>query len=282
MDRLDAHRTFFADLITAAAGIPNNRVRGAFASIHRESFLGPGPWRVFVGGGYITTPNADPAFLYQDVTIAISEDKKVNNGQPMLHAMSLAALDPEPGETVIHVGAGNGYYTAVLSKLVGPAARVFAYEIDTEIAGRATANLASLPSVSVYARSGAEAPLPPCDLCYVNAGATMPLDVWLDALRPGGRLLFPLTPDGPNRTPGAGGMLLITRTVTDKFDARFVMPVMFIPCVGARDEETAKKLAIAFKKGDMSSVRSLHRSNLPNDTCWCAGDGWWLSTVPND
>lgn len=282
MDRLNAHRTFFADLVTAAAGKSNSRVNAAFAAIRRETFLGPGPWRIFVGGGYITTPGTDPAFLYQDVVVAISEEKKINNGQPTLHAISLATLDPKPGETVIHIGAGTGYYTAVLCNLVGPTGHVAAYEIDTALARRATNILGSLSNVSVYARSGTEAPLPACDVCYVNAAATMPLNIWLDALRPGGRLLFPLTPDGPNGTPGAGGMLLITRVVTGKFDARFVMPVMFIPCVGARDEETAKRLAIAFKRGDMGNVRSLHRGDLPDNTCWCAGDGWWLSTAPND
>lgn len=281
MTRLEAHRVFFADLITAAVGVQNSSLTAAFASVRRESFLGPGPWRVFVGAGYITTPSADPAFLYQDVAIAISEQKKVNNGQPMLHAISMAALDPKPGETAIHIGAGTGYYTAVLSNLVGPTGQVFAYEIDAEIAGRATANLASIPNVSINARSGAEAPLPACDLCYVNAGATMPLDIWLDALWPGGRLLFPLTPDGPNGTPGAGGMLLVTRKGTDVFDARFVMPVMFIPCAGARDEESAEALANAFQRGDMNNVRSLHRNSFPDETCWFAGKGWWLSTAPN-
>jgi protein-L-isoaspartate(D-aspartate) O-methyltransferase len=281
MDRLEAHRTFFANLITAAAGKPS-RLNAAFASTPREAFLGPGPWRIFVGGGYISTPSSDPALLYQDVVVAISEEKKVNNGQPTLHAISLATLDPKPGDTAIHIGAGTGYYTAVLCNLVGPTGRVFAYEIETELASRATTNLASLSNVTVYAQSGAEASLPACNVCYVNAGATMPLNIWLDALRPGGRLLFPLTPDGPNGAPGAGGMLLITRVGTKQFDARFVMPVMFVPCAGARDEETAKRLATAFKRGDMSNVRSLHRSDLPDNSCWCAGDGWWLSTAPNN
>src|SRR5215475_975158 len=120
MDRLEAHRSFFANLVTAAVGKPNSRVTAAFASIQRENFLGPGPWRIFVGGRYISTPSADPAFLYQDVTVALSEEKNINNGQPTLHAASLTALDPYEGDTVIHVGAGAGYYTALLHNLVGP------------------------------------------------------------------------------------------------------------------------------------------------------------------
>ena len=115
---------------------------------------------------------------------------------------------------------------------------------------------------------------------YVNAGATAPLDVWLDALQLNGRLLFPLTPaDGPGGMPGAGGMILVTRTGTDHFDARFVCAAMFVSCFGARDEETAQKLSAAFKRGDSNHVRTLRRNSKPDDSCWCAGNGWWLSTV---
>jgi protein-L-isoaspartate(D-aspartate) O-methyltransferase len=281
MGRLEAHRSFFANLVTAAAGKPNSRIAAAFASTPRENFLGPGPWRIFVGGTYITTPSADPAFLYQDVIVALSEEKKINNGQPTLHAVSLTTLDPKEGETVIHVGAGTGYYTALLRNLVGSRGQVFAYEINPELGGRAKTNLADFPNVTVYTRSGTESPMPACDICYVNAGATMPLDAWLDALRPKGKLLFPLTPDGPGGAPAPGGMLLITRTAAENFDARFIMPVMFTPCLGARDEQTAQTLAAAFKRGDMGNVRSLHRDGIADGSCWCAGDRWWLSTAPN-
>jgi protein-L-isoaspartate(D-aspartate) O-methyltransferase len=285
VDRIEAHRKFYADLITTMAGTPNGRLTAALAATPRERFLGPGPWRIFVGGGYITTPTDDPAFLYQDVVVALSETQKINNGQPVLHTVCLATLSPQEGDTVVHVGAGTGYYTALLSRLTAPGGKVFAYEIEPSLAEQAKANLADMPNVSVHAQSGSEGPLPACDVLYVSAGATAPLNLWLDALRPGGRLLFPLTPDGPGGTPGPGGMLLITRKPEEndaRFDARFIMPVMFIPCVGARDEETAKKLAEAFKRGDMKNVRSLRRNSSPDETCWCAGNGWWLSAAAND
>jgi protein-L-isoaspartate(D-aspartate) O-methyltransferase len=120
--------------------------------------------------------------------------------------------------------------------------------------------------------------LPTCDVIYVNAGATDPMDVWLDALRPGGRVLFPLTP-----AQGAGGMLLLTRTAADGgFTARFVCQAMFIPCFGARDDEVAKRLTEAFQAGGLRNVQSLRRHTPPDSTCWCSGRGWWLSTAPLD
>jgi protein-L-isoaspartate(D-aspartate) O-methyltransferase len=268
-------------LITTSAGAAKNeRLKDAFASTPRERFTGTGPWKVFAGGNYVETPTDDPAFLYQDVVVGLAPERRINNGQPVLHAINLAVLNVKQGEKVLHVGAGTGYYTAVLARLTGATGTVVAYEVEHDLALNAIQNLSDFSNVTVQERSGSEAPLPVCDAIYVNAGATAPLNVWLDALQLNGRLLFPLTPaDGPGGMPGAGGMLLVTRTGTDHFDARFVCAAMFVPCFGARDEETAQKLSAAFKRGDSNNVRTLRRNSKPDDTCWCAGDGWWLSTA---
>jgi protein-L-isoaspartate(D-aspartate) O-methyltransferase len=278
MERLEAHRVFFADLITTIAGVPKSRLTSAFATTPRERYFDPGPWEVFAGRGYIQTPSGDPAFLYQDIVVGLAAESKINNGQPVLHAVCLAALNLEEGETVVHIGAGAGYYSAVLAKLTGPTGKVFSYEIEPTLAAKATRNLVELPNVTVYQRSGAEGALPDCRIIYVNAGATGPLDIWLDALQVGGRLLVPITPDALEEAPCAGAMLMVTHVAEQRFDARFLMPVMFIPCMGARDVETAKSLAAAFKRGDSGKVRSLRRKTPPDETCWCSGTDWWLST----
>jgi protein-L-isoaspartate(D-aspartate) O-methyltransferase len=268
-------------LVTTSAGAAKNeRLKDAFASTPRERFVGAGPWKVFAGGDYVKTPTDDPAFLYQDVVVALAPERRINNGQPVLHAINLAALNVKQGEKVLHVGAGTGYYTAVLARLTGATGTVVAYEVERDLAQNAIQNLSDFSSVTVQERSGSETPLPVCDAIYVNAGATAPLDIWLDALQLNGRLLFPLTPtDGPGGMPGAGGMLLVTRNDTNRFDARIVCPAMFVPLVGARDEQTARKLSVAFKRGDFRNVRSLRRNSQPDETCWCAGDGWWLSNA---
>lgn len=278
MATLEAHKRFFAEMITASAGVRDSTLTNAFATVPRERFLGPGPWKVSTGHGYVTTPSDDPVFIYQDVVVALDEARRINNGQPALHAVCLAALHVEEGEAVVHIGAGTGYYTAILAELVGPAGRVFAYEIDPALAQRASKALSGLSSVTLLPHSGSEGRLPACDAIYVSAGATRPLDLWLDALRPSGRLLFPLTPDGHGNISGAGGMLLVSAS-KDQFSARFVCPVMIIECAGGRDPETGKKLAQAFRRGNADQVRSLRRGTSPDETAWFAGDGWWLSTV---
>jgi protein-L-isoaspartate(D-aspartate) O-methyltransferase len=275
MERIPASRLFFANLITANAGIPpGSELAAAFASTPREQFVGPPPWKIFTRQGYIQTPSDDPAVLYQDVVVSLGSEAPLNNGQPSLHAACIAALAPRKGEQVVHVGAGTGYYTTLLAKLVGEIGTVDAYEIEPTLAQRATTNLAELPHVKVHLRSGAAGTLPQCDVLYVNAGATHPLAVWLDALRPNARLIFPLTP-----TEEPGAMLLITKQQAISYAARFLMQVQFVPCVGARDETAEKRLSQAFRKGSWSNVKSLRRNDAPDSTCWCSGPGWWLSTT---
>jgi protein-L-isoaspartate(D-aspartate) O-methyltransferase len=284
MNQIEPFRFVFARLISALAGLPaeERRLVEAFASVPRERFIGPGPWQFVTPTGYVTVPSDDPAFLYQDFAVALQPARHINNGQPSLHARCLAALQVKEGEKVIHVGAGSGYYTALLAKLTGSEGMVMAYEVDQHLAAQAAANLADFSNVSVQPSSGVEGPLPEGDVIYVNAGASAPANAWLDALRPGGRLLFPLT-----ATHGFGGMLLVTRIERNVFAAKFICAAAFIHCLGARDEETAQKLGEAFKTGELANprrtgglwdVRSLRRNNEPHSTCWFSGKGWWLST----
>jgi protein-L-isoaspartate(D-aspartate) O-methyltransferase len=275
VDRVQAHRLFFAKLVTASAAIaPGSELEAALASTPREQFVGPPPWKIFTSSGYFESPTDDPVHLYQDVVVSLDGKGHFNNGQPTLHACCLAALDPRKGERVIHVGAGTGYYTTLLAKLVGEEGAVDAYEIEPEFAKRARNNLAEYPYVTVHARSGTEGPLPECDVLYVNAGATEPLDVWLDALRPKGRLLFPMTP-----AEGNGAMLLITKQ-EGEFAAHFLLQVQFVPCIGARNERTGQRLSKAFRGSGWRNVKSLRRNEAVDESCWFAGDGWWLSTMP--
>ena len=61
----------------------------AFATVPREHFAGPGPWRLLSPWylqDYWTTEDADPRHLYNDVLVAIDEARRLNNGQPRLWA----------------------------------------------------------------------------------------------------------------------------------------------------------------------------------------------------
>jgi protein-L-isoaspartate(D-aspartate) O-methyltransferase len=76
------------------------------------------------------TPSADPVYLYIKGVIGILPERNLNNGEPSLHAALIASAAPQPGEHVVHIGAGVGYYTAIMAELVGASGRVTAIELD--------------------------------------------------------------------------------------------------------------------------------------------------------
>jgi protein-L-isoaspartate(D-aspartate) O-methyltransferase len=270
-DGIARRRRAYAAEVTR--GVSDPRIEAAFAAVPREDFAGPPPWRVGSGGLFGLTTSSDPARLYDDVLIAIDAKRGINNGQPSLHAHSIDALRVKEGDVVVQIGAGAGYYSAILSYLVGPEGRVVGYEIEHDIAERAKANLARYPQVEVRARSGAEN-LPKADAIYVNAAASHPLSAWLDALKVGGRLLFPL-----QAARSTGAMLLITRPKSgDSWPARFLSAVVFIACEGGQDATIASKLDEAFRHGGGERVRSLRFRAEPSRSDWFRADGWALST----
>ena len=284
-DRAAKLRAHYARTVAVKAGARDTPVERAFATVPREAFLGPAPWWIPVlrpwwvrnaALEYVQTPDDDLAFVYADHLIALDRARGIHNGEPTLHADCLQALAPQPGETLLHVGAGTGYYSAILAELVGPAGRVHAFEIDPELAARAAANLTAWPNVLLQARSGIADGLPKAHAVYVSAGITQPSFAWLDALLPGGRLLFPLQPEG-----GYGGMLLVTKPASGglTWPARFVSRAMFIACQARQDDATGRALAKAFGSDGWDRVRSLRLDNRPDQTCWCNGGDWWLSTA---
>jgi protein-L-isoaspartate(D-aspartate) O-methyltransferase len=269
-----AKRRAFAAEVARSAGVGDPRIEAAFAAVPREEFAGPPPWRVG-SGAFGSESVSDPERLYEDVLVGIDAERGINNGQPSLHAQALDALGVSEGETIVQIGAGAGYYTAILATLVGSRGRVVAYEIEPEIAERAAANLARYPQVEVRARSGVDE-LPAADAIYVSAAATHPLRAWLDALRVGGRLVFPLHAAGSN-----GAMLIVTRPERGAaWPARLFLGVVFIACAGAQDAEMGRKLDQAFRRGGQAGVRSLRLGGAPSETDWVRGEGWALSRDP--
>jgi protein-L-isoaspartate(D-aspartate) O-methyltransferase len=173
-----------------------------------------------------------------------------------------------PGEHAVHVGAGVGYYTAILHRLVGRHGKVTAIEFDSALAARLAANFAGASNIRVVSGDGAHVPFDSADIIYVNAGATKPADAWLDRLVEGGRLILPLTaaeyPAGDVRW---GAVFRIERRDHD-FHARWISGVAIFPCEGMHDAESEAALATAFEKGRVQEVTRLYRrDDVPEEDC---------------
>lgn len=272
---IETIRAAFAQELRYVAHIRSNRVVRAFATVPREHFLGPRPWRVAdQDGGYWDAPDDDPGAACHNVLFAIDAARNLNNGHPEFWGRLLDRLDIRAGDKVYHVGAGTGYYTAIMAELAGPEGLVIAAEIDPGLAERAHANLATMANVRVIATDGASYDPGPVDVIVVNAGATHPVPVWLQALMQGGRMLLPLTAETRH-----GTVLRIERLAEPgRYHAAAVSGVSIYPCAGARTPRAARLVARALGKGGQQFVRSLRLDRHAQDaTCWLHGDGYCFS-----
>ena len=282
MDReteLEIVRRAYAKQIMAAAGVTDRRVEAAFAAVRREDFLGRGPWQILRWDrGYVPTPTVDPLYLYADILVGIIPERNLNNGQPSLHALLIAAAAPRSGEHAVHIGAGVGYYTAILHRLVGRSGRITAIEFDPDLAERLATNFAGQRNVRIVQGDGSRVDFARADVIYINAGATRPADAWLDRLNEGGRLILPLTAANfPRGDVRHGAVFQITRQ-GDDFLAKRISGVAIFPCAGMRDAESEASLAAAFEKGRVQDVTRLYRrEDLPEEDCWVRGHGWCLA-----
>ena len=288
MDRqgeLSIIRAAYAKQILAAARVDDDaRLTAAFGAIRREDYVGTGPWPIMRWfRDYAITPDADPVYLYTDDLVGILPERRLNNGQPSLHAHLIHQATVAAGDHVVHVGTGTGYYTAILAHLAGSSGRVTGIEYEPELAARAKANFTGNPNVEIVEGDGAVVSLDQADVVYVNAGCTRPAENWLDRLADGGRLILPMTSDqgfsakSLERTASTGAVFRIKRRGNDYF-AHWISPVAIFPCAGSRDEASERALAEAFAKGGWQKVTRLYRDQeIAEERCWLRGSGWCLA-----
>jgi protein-L-isoaspartate(D-aspartate) O-methyltransferase len=287
---LDLRRRFFAEELEAVCRLRTLALVDAFAAVPRERFLPPGPWTVLVevvsGGapGLQTrvTPDADPARVCHNIGVAIDPARQLFNGHPGTIAPWIDALDISAGKHVLHIGCGLGYYTAVIAEVVGPSGRVVAFEADEALANGARANLRSYPRVDVRSGDTSGRLDGPFDAILINAGLTHPLDSWLDAVGPGGRVVLPLTSTmaAMGFNIGKGIVLLLSKQDAGDFSARSLGFVAIYSAVGVRDAAINGQLGKAMMSGPMrwQGITRLRRdTHETSPTCWLHGPTFCLS-----
>jgi protein-L-isoaspartate(D-aspartate) O-methyltransferase len=157
---------------------------------------------------------------YHDTPLPIGFDKTIS--QPFIVALMTDLLAPQAHETVLEVGTGLGYQTAILAEL---ARAVMSVEIVEEFGTEAGARLTRLGYRNVEIRIGdgsrGWAQHAPFDKILVAAAAEKPPSALLEQLRPGGRMVLPLG--------SAEGQLLtvVEKDAEGRIAGRASLPVRF-------------------------------------------------------
>lgn len=262
MSDIAAARRRYAQSIAGSEKISSPRISQALAAVPREHFLDEGPWRIRSGTArnYRSTKNADPIHLYSDVLVAIDESRRLDTGLPSLWAHFFDILNIKQNERVVQIGCGLGYYSAVLSRLVGQGGKIVAIDCERGFVERARFNLRDQRNVEVIHGNGFDAIPGPADVIIVHAGFAYPHPSWIKPLRRNGRLLVPLT-----RQNRQGTVVKITRLAVG-YQAEFIRGIEIFPCSGRGGTPLDERLTDWWKKASALSplyFRGIHRG-LPS------------------
>ena len=176
---LDARREQMVETQLRQRGIRDERALAAMARVPRHEFVA----------------ERYQAHAYDDNPLPIGEGQTIS--QPYIVGLMLELLAVRPEHTVLEIGTGSGYQTALLAEL---ARHVYTIERQPVLAITAQETLQRLGYTNITLEIGdGSAGLParaPYDRIIVAAAAPILPNSLVDQLKEGGRLVIPVgTPD---------------------------------------------------------------------------------------
>lgn len=207
-DRFEKKRMRLVEEIQAK-GIDDPEVLGAVAAVPRHRFV-PEPMR---------------RRAYRDGALPIGYGQTIS--QPSLQALYLQTLEIGREDTVLEIGAGSGYQTALLAELAG---NVYAVERIPELTQRAREILDELGyrNIALVTKDGTVgwSKYAPYDAILVGAASPRVPETLVDQLKVGGRLLIPV---GDRNTQD---LTLVTKQEDGDTTEERVTGVVFVPLIG--------------------------------------------------
>ena len=203
------YRENMVDRQLAARGLTDQRVLDAFRRVPRHLFC---------------PPDTPLSAAYGDHPLSIGEGQTIS--QPYMVAEMTAFLELDPEDTVLEIGTGSAYQTAILAEL---AAEVHTVERLPRLAERARSFLEpfDLEHVSFHVADGTAGwpDAAPYDGIIVTAAAPQIPQPLKDQLADGGKLVIPV---GPRHVQD----LVICRRSGDEYTTRNAGGCRFVPLVG--------------------------------------------------
>ncbi len=190
------------------AGIGDARVLGAIERTPREKFV----------------PASFEDQAYENVALPIGNGQTVS--QPYVVALMTEKLELGERQTVLEIGTGSGYQTAVLASLCR---RVFSIERHRELLRDAERRFEELRLRNIVCRFGdgtkGWSEQAPYDRVIVTAAAAEVPSTLVDGLAPGGVLVAPVGEDHRDQ------QLVRIRRDDDRFSTEDLGLVRFVPLV---------------------------------------------------
>jgi protein-L-isoaspartate(D-aspartate) O-methyltransferase len=206
-----AARQLMVDSQLRARGISDPRVLDAMLRIPRHQFV----------------PETYRAQAYEDHPLPIGDGQTIS--QPYIVALMLETLQLTPTDTVLEIGTGSGYVTALLAEL---AAEVFSIERHPALADSAREVLAALgyTNVRVFIGDGTLglSAVAPFDAILVSAAAPELPPTLLTQLRDLGRMIIPIGTHDCQQ-------LQFIRMVNGRPVVALREPVRFVPLITNHD-----------------------------------------------
>ena len=200
-------------------GIRDPRVLAAMRNVPREQFV----------------PDDLADLAYDDAPLPIGTGQTIS--QPYVVALMTEALELEPGDRVLEIGAGSGYAAAVLAEI---AQRVYTIERHPDLAEYARRNLERLgyDNVAVRCADGTrgwpeEAPF---DAIVVTAGGPAVPESLREQLAAGGRLVIPV-----GGAKSAQQLLRIRHRGEADYAQETLGAVRFVPLIGEQGWENSRR-----------------------------------------
>ena len=143
-------------------------------------------------------------FIHEDNVQYTGDDKPISigfgqtNSQPRTVAMMLEWLQPQTGQTILDIGCGSGWTSALLGHITGPSGQVIGLERIPELARFAIQNIERFNMTHVQIKSATNQlglPGQTFDRILVSAAAESFPHELLDQLKPNGTMVIPVNND---------------------------------------------------------------------------------------
>ncbi|MES0327148.1 MAG: protein-L-isoaspartate(D-aspartate) O-methyltransferase [Gammaproteobacteria bacterium] len=202
-----------ADVRYTASYIGKNkldkRVMQAMAEVPREEFV----------------PKYLQSHAYDNGPLPIGFGQTIS--QPYIVALMSDLLAVKPEHSVLEIGTGSGYQTAILAQLC---AKVFSVEYIAELSKLAEECFKKLDYKNIETRVGngyqGWQEHAPYDGIIVTAAATHIPQALIDQLKPGGNLVIPV-----GGSHFSQSLMLVKKDLAGEIEIKNILDVVFVPLV---------------------------------------------------